>query len=325
MDNDIVAKEYLIRSYDHEERKTKPNHSIMPNPKATKGPSRANTEKSKMSVGQTKKQKEKGPRILNYEKAQKFEIWQVARAATAAPWYFEPLKVEKAKTSGHIYFTDGGFSRHNNPTRRGQLEIEELHGPDSVGIVVSVGTARKESVDKGSQWWHFFNKVPREVKGMAQTLSDPEQVHEDMQEEQEKKDFTYFRLNQKNGLNIELDRWEPKQGWFNKSAGSKTINIIDNAFGKWACKIPTIKELEDCAETLVECRRRRMYTPKWERFATGARYRCQRRHCGHEDFECEKFKAHLKEHHIPEQDLEREMEYCKDRWQYQDSTNLHAH
>lgn len=301
------------------------NHSIMPNSETTEGPSRAFTAKSTMSAGQSTKQRGKSPRTLNYEKAQKFEIWQVARAATAAPWYFEPLKVEKARTLGHIYFTDGGFSRNNNPTRRGQLEIEELHGPNSIGVVVSVGTARKENVSKSSQWWHFVDKAPREIKGMAHNLSDPEQVHEEMQEEQDKKDFTYFRLNHKDGLNLELDRWEPKQGWFNQPAGSKTISVIDNAFGQWASNVATIKDLKDCAETLVECRRRRMYTPKWERFATGARYRCRRHHCGFEVFEGEKFKAHLQDHDISGQELKSEMENCKDRWQYQDSISLHAH
>ena len=298
----------------------------MPNTKTTKGPIRAHTAKSTMSAGQSTRQREKAQRTLNYDKAQRFEIWQVARAATAAPWYFEPLEVEKARASGHIYFTDGGFSRNNNPTRRGQLEIEELHGPDSIGIVVSVGTARQENVDKSSQWWHFVDKLPREMKGMAHNLSDPEQVHEDMQKEQKKQDFAYFRLNHKDGLNIALDRWEPKQRWLNPPAGSKTIKIIDDEFGKWACDLTTINELKSCAETLVECRRRRMYTPKWERFATGARYGCRRHRCGLNVFEGEKFKAHLKkEHNIPERELENEMEYCKDRWQYQDSTTDHAH
>ena len=298
----------------------------MPNPKTIKGPIRAHTARSTMSASQSTRQMEKAPRTLNYEKAQKFEIWQVARAATAAPWYFEPLKVEKARTSGHIYFTDGGFSRNNNPTRRGQLEIEELHGSNSIGIVVSVGTARTENVDRNSQWWRFVNKVPREMKGMAHDLSDPEQVHEDMQKEQEKQDFPYFRLNHRDGLNIELDRWEPKQGWFKPPAGSKTISIIDNAFGRWACDVPTINVLKDCATRLVECRRRRMHTPKWERFATGARYRCRRHRCGLNVFEGEEFKAHLKkEHNIPEEELESEKEYCEDRWQYQDSTTLHTH
>ena len=32
-------------------------------------------------------------RFINYEPAQKFEIYQVARAATAAPLYFDPLKI----------------------------------------------------------------------------------------------------------------------------------------------------------------------------------------------------------------------------------------
>ena len=285
--------------------------------------SRANTG---MSAGTSMKIKEKEPRTLNYEKAQELEIWQVARAATAAPFYFEPLKVEKARASGHVLFTDGGFSHTNNPTRRGQLEIEDFHGPGSIGIVVSVGTARKEKKAKGLPGLHFFNKVPREMRDMAHNMSDPEVVHRDMKRERDKQDFTYYRLNDQQGLDIELDCWEPKQGLFNQSAGSKTIKIIEDAFAHWACEAATMQQLRSCAEVLVECRRQRMNTPKWERFATGARYRCHIQRCDLEDFfDGEKFEDHLREHGIPEHKLKEEVAYCKDHWRYQDGSAFEPH
>ena len=304
-----VDKEYLIRSYDHD-KEMKPNDSI-------DGPSRTNTAVSAMSERPNAKKRDSGLQLLNYEKAQEFEIWQVARAATAAEFYFEPLKVEKARTSGDISFTDGGFSLINNPTRLGLQEIKSLHGSKSTRIVISVGTARRERVDKSSRWRQFFDRIPRSMKDMAYQKSDPEVVHEEMRQEQERQDFTYYRLNHKDGLGIEFDNWEPKQGWYNKEAGSKTISIIDNAFGQWASEVTTINNLQDCANKLVECRRKRMQTPKWERFATGAHYRCPYQHCGFDVFEGEKFKAHLIKHGTVEEELKNEMDRCRDCWRYQ--------
>ena len=307
--------EYLIRSYDHD-KITAAEQSIMRSPIGTGLSGRTNTG---VSAGPSTRIREKGKRTLNYEKAQEYEIWQVARAATAAPLYFEPLKVEKARETGHILFTDGGFSNTNNPTRRAQLEIEELHGAGSIGIVVSVGTARKKWKDKSSRWLHFFNKIPREMKGMAHELSDPEVVHGDMQRESErdKQQFPYYRLNHPDGLDIDLDCWEPKQSLFNKNAGSKTIETITNAFAHWAGELATIQHLKNCAEILVKCRRKRMNTPKWERFATGARYRCRYERCDREDiFEGNKFEEHLRKHGLPEEELKKEMDYCRDHWRY---------
>ena len=301
------------------------DHSVTPTSRSTVGPSRVNTG---MSAGASRRRREKESRTLNYEKAQEFEIWQVARAATAAPFYFEPLKVEKNGASGHIRFTDGGFSHTNNPTRRGQLEIEDIHGSDSIGIVVSVGTARKTRENKSSPWLQFFNMAQRKMKDWVHEMTDPEVVHEDMQHERDKQDFLYYRLNDEEGLDVELDSWEPKQSLFTKDAGSETIETMRNAFAHWAIKAETQHQLRECAETLVECRRKRMRTPKWERFATGARYRCRRHRCQRdlEDFyDRKKFQDHLREHNLPpEQDLEEEADCCKDQWRYQGRSALHA-
>ena len=244
---------------------------------------------------------------INYGKAQEFEIWQVARAATAAPLFFEPLKVEKARTSGHILFTDGGFSHTNNPTRQAIREIEDLHGRSSIGTVVSVGTARRKKEDNRFRMVRF-------LKSMAFDLSDPETIHDDMQREQ---GFPYYRLNHPEGLDIELDRWEPK-GPFSKDTGSQTITTISDAFAHWACQADTIKDLKRCAKTLVKCRWNRMHTPKWERYATGARYRCRFQGCDLEDFfDGDKFKDHLRGHGRSEHNLDREVEHCRYCWKYQ--------
>ncbi len=258
----------------------------------------------------------------NYEKAQEFEIWQVARAATAAPFYFEPLKIEKARAPGSILFTDGGFSYENNPSREGKREIQDLHGHNGTHILVSVGTARKTREGKKS----FFNKVPREFRGMADALSNPEQVHADVERDQRKEGFHYYRLNHLDGLDIELDRWEPKQHWFTRDGGSDTIKTMRDQFAHWACQLDTIQLLKDCAAMLVERRRRRTLTDKWERYATGAQYPCHYKGCDHEDFfNGIRFADHLKQHHhIHEDNLQEEVDRRKHQWRYQDNSVPHA-
>lgn len=285
------------------------------------GSSRAGTDKSadlNLRVG------EKGKSRLNYEKAQEFEIWQVARAATAAPLYFEPLKVERARSSGHILFTDGGFSHTNNPTRTGKSEIKVRRGSGSIGIVVSVGTARKKKEENDSAWVRFVNKIPREMRGMAHELSDPEAVHDDMLQEQ---GFPYYRLNHPDGLDVELDRWEPKQNFFSKDAGSKTITTIRNAFAHCACDTKIMNQFRSCAMALVDCRRKRMNTSKWERYATGARYQCRVEDCDFEDcYEGDDFREHLRsEHTTPEHYMDQEVDHCKHHWRYQAANDPRAH
>ena len=300
--NELSGSPYLIRSYDHD-RQTAPSSAMIPTRGTTTASSLVNTDIFTDPSATTRKPK------LNFGDAQKFEIWQVARAATAAPLFFEPLKVEMANTSGHILFTDGGFGQNNNPTRQAIREIEGLHGAGSIGIVVSVGTARGKEEDNRFRMVRFINSLVSEH-------TDPEVIHDDIQEQAPQK-FSYYRLNHPEGLDIGLDRWEPR-GPFSKDAGSETIKRITTAFEKWACRGPNINYLKSCARMLVECRWNRMYTPKWERYAIGARYRCRVQGCDLEDFfDGDKFKDHLRGHGRPEYSLDREVDYCKYYWKYQ--------
>ena len=312
--NGLSGSPYLIRSYDHD-RQTAPNRAMIPPRRTTTASSPTDTDVS-TDPGATTKTEISSK--LNYGKAQEFEIWQVARAATAAPFFFKPLKVEKARTSGHILFSDGGFSHTNNPTRQAIREIGDLHGPRSIGTVVSVGTARKKNEN------NRFRMV-RAFKSMAFDLSDPETIHDDMQREQGTQNFSYFRLNHPEGLDIELDRWEPK-GPFTKDAGSQTITTIGDAFAHWASQSATIKDLKSCAKMLVKCRWDRMKTPKWERYATGARYRCRFQGCDLEDFfDSDKFKDHLRGHGRPAHYLDKEVDHCRYYWKYQAASAPNGH
>ena len=55
-------------------------------------------------------------------KTPEFEIWQVARAATASPSYFEPLSIENArlKTAKTMILSDSGI---NNSAQNAMCEV----------------------------------------------------------------------------------------------------------------------------------------------------------------------------------------------------------
>ena len=319
---------YLIRSYDHDWTNS-PNQSRGPTPGTTMSQSRVNTGQtrtdtglSKTTVGVKKKERRRrGLRDINYEKAQDFEIWQVARAATAAPFIFEPLDVANHVAGDRISFTDGGFGLTNNPTQEAKREVEELYGRDSVGIIVSVGTARK--LNEETQKKRFFTTLPTAAKASFHKMTDPEQIHKELQMEHDnEKAFSYYRLNHSGGLKTELDEWEPKQGvfMFGKESGSKTIATIRAAFNEWLEDLENIQQLQQCAKELVQCRRARSDTARWERYATGCQFKCRARQCLYGEFyNSDLFKDHLRrQHSVEEQDLDELMKDCGKRWRYQE-------
>ena len=68
-------------------------------------------------------------------------IWQVARATSAAPTYFEEVKIEGLK------YLDGGFGA-NNPCVEIFREVRKMnnYNKECIGTVVSIGTGMS---DKG--------------------------------------------------------------------------------------------------------------------------------------------------------------------------------
>lgn len=294
---------YLIRSYDHEER----NDPLPSNPSTRKSTPFTSTSKTgRTNTGNFAEARVRPRRetklsdTINYEKAQRFEVWEVARAATAARFFFEPLKIKLPGSSEHVVFEDGGFGHANNPTLEGTHELEDLYGHNSVGIVVSVGTARKDEERKKPV---SFAAVRRATKNFAAIATHPEAVHRSMDRRSkgihEELSLSYFRLNDPGRLGVELDEWEPKKTIFNKISGSTTLSTIEGAFNNWASEKKNTARLAECAAALVRCRRARVKDMgKWERFATGARFTCQSRKCDSEDFlDRSLFRQHLREKH----------------------------
>lgn len=258
-------------------------------------------------------------RKINYGKAHNLEIWQVARAATAAPWYFKQLKikVDEPGSDKYLLFTDGGFDYTNNPTKEGVSEIKEARGTESVHTVVSIGTARQNERPKRG--------FRARIKNVIDRSTDPEKIHGDMETDSTKLDggFLYYRLNAKGALDVELDEWKPKGRPFGREAGTTTLETIKNAFNLWAADYKTIEQLNHCAADLVERRRARTADrAQWERFATGAKFTCYFENCEEVLFHRGRFQEHLiATHAVRPGDMESTIADCKELWRYRPAHN----
>ena len=244
----------------------------------------------------------------------KWPIWRVAQAATAAPFYFDPVRSKKK----NVTYTDGGLQESNNPTKKGVNEIKQLYGPSSVGIVVSVGTARGET--------HTKSRIKRKLKGMFGAASDPEKIHAWATEKLPRAQTSYYRLNNPGDLRLELDDWRPR-GLFTKNgnSGSQTLVEIRNSFYTWVGKTEGVRAIfRRCAEELVQRRRARIRDEsKWEHYATGIQFDCPETECdAHPFIDRDKFIEHIQDIHGRENFFQKEdertkIQRCSKSWQYQ--------
>lgn len=320
--NGLSGTLYLIRSYDHEKRNS-PDTSRVGTGVSTMGTSRSNTSMINTELPSAHRSRHgdqnDGDRV-NHGKAQSFEIWEVARAATAAKWVFKPLEIKLPGSRGHVVFRDGGLGPANNPSQEAFYELEDLYGANAIGIAVSVGTARKEQNLKPN----FFNSVPGAAKEFATSVTDPENIHRSIHKKFESDGVPYFRINDPGMLGIEMDEWKPRRTFRRSISGSKTLTTIENAFNAWIAEPDNQKLLRRCATRLVRSRQARMHTAKWERFATGARFVCRARRCDSPDFlDRQSFANHLAEEHPKRLNTHgEEEEACKRRWRYRAAPNV---
>lgn len=281
------------------------------------GTTQSDTGRTNTGFSQSTRGRNGRPRVQsgrNHGQAQNFEIWEVARAATAAQWFFKPLKIKLPGSAGHLLFKDGGFGPANNPTSIAVRELEELYGKGSIGIVVSVGTARK---DEGDPKPSFFNAIPGATRAFASAMSDPEGIHEGMEHAFEPKEC-YFRINDPGNLPIDLDEWKPRKTSGKTISGAMTLSDIENAFSRWMTNPVNQRYLNECAERLVQCRQARMRTSRWPRFATGTQYVCRAKQCEQTDFlDRHSFGKHLADEHPDyKNDRRKWEEACRKCWRY---------
>ncbi|KAL9090907.1 MAG: hypothetical protein Q9165_005115 [Trypethelium subeluteriae] len=199
-----------------------------------------------------------------------WQAWEAARAATAADFYFDPFEIEGQDSQKKILYVDGGQDENNNPVRQAVEEVENLAGPASLGIVVSVGTARGTAESRMT--------IIATLKSIIAERTDPEKNHRWAMKRFAESPRRYFRLNDHGALGMDLDDWRPRKPWLpgrEDHSGSLTLDFIDRQFDRWVKDPERTSYFQVCARELVSRRRARTQNPgAWEHFATGVKFYC---------------------------------------------------
>ena len=221
-----------------------------------------------------------------------YPIWKVARAASAAPSYFKPMKLE-----GKSYI-DGGFGA-NNPTSEALSSIRQLHDnkSDAVQVLISIGTGQ-DHVNRRTRARHYYHKMWSNVKTMRAMATDTEDVHRQMLSDMKDRGH-YCRLNVQQGLGSHKVPLDACKG----EGGSETFALIRSKTNEYLQTPDAIRSIQDSAQRLVDIRRERINGPdldRWEKFCHGLKFRCQVEGCqdlANRSEERETLRQHLQEEH----------------------------
>ncbi|KAE8450481.1 hypothetical protein EG329_006211 [Mollisiaceae sp. DMI_Dod_QoI] len=194
-------------------------------------------------------------------------IWEVARATTAAPFYFDPVKISNRK------FGDGGFGT-NNPALEMFFEVASMNGNDigCFNLLLSIGTgessiSRLESGPLAKYLGYF-----RAARKLA---SDSTQVHLQMESLKENSEIPYHRFDVPE--RFELGRMKLDELKMPTRRREGTLAKIERVTDEYCDTIA--EELNEVAVILVNHRKERMESDWWDLVSTGLRYRCRMRRC----------------------------------------------
>ena len=268
----------------------------------------------------------------NYGDAQRLPIWKVARATSAAPGYFEPIKIQKGNGTEFMTFKDGGFGS-NNPSQEAYRDIIRKHGGlnGNMGPFISIGTGDKPLKKfAGDGHFHNIRDAWTNLKAAVHMASRTKHVHEIMKslsyfdnEEQ----FPYFRFDGGERLGkMKLGEWKSHHfTWLtgrSEKKGSKTLQEMTEAVTAYLRKEDVQRDLNECAKILVERRRLRSRNGSaWDRYASFSYYECEFKGCQKLRINTiHGFKQHVRREHphqVPNEPLEKTLlQYRKVHWMY---------
>ncbi|KAL9137486.1 MAG: hypothetical protein Q9175_001311 [Cornicularia normoerica] len=146
-------------------------------------------------------------RLRNYRSAWEpgtgCTIWQAARATSAAPLYFPPIRFGNPPAN----YVDGGFN-YNNPIRSLYDEARYVWGKShrEIKCIVSIGTgipSLKATGDTGKQILKSVVAIATDTQTTADGFAD------EMEHLAENAKIDYFRLNVDRGLEkMKLEEWK---------------------------------------------------------------------------------------------------------------------
>jgi hypothetical protein len=216
---------------------------------------------------------------LNPEPAHRVQLRKVARATSAAPLYFDKMVIKG------IGFKDGGLGA-NNPAALAADDINQIHGGRYPRLIISIGTGKvsEEQLESDPdrltkpKLSHGILKYLKDNFGLLETLeniaTDSEREHRNLERHikalrcAHPKYPLYFRFNVPDITSIDLDEWKPSKG------GQFTLQQLEKATNAYLARHDVQLDLLDCAVELVDLRRKRAETERWERFATDIVYCC---------------------------------------------------
>ena len=249
--------------------------------------------------------------VRNYGDADGLPIWQVARATSAAPKYFAPIKIRKGNGSEVVTFKDGGFGS-NNPSPEACRDIIYKHGglTKNIGPFVSIGTGTDVPLamfdGKGGIMGNVRNTIAN-VKTVFKLPSRTLKAHEYMlslsYSDNELK-FPYHRFEGGKRLGkVDLGEWKGHK-WTSitlrdKTPGAKTLLEIEAAVALYLKRPEVERELEEVARILVDRRRlRTRNASKWDRYASFSYYECAVKGCEKQHSNTlDDFKEHVRTTH----------------------------
>ncbi|KAH9845677.1 FabD/lysophospholipase-like protein [Teratosphaeria destructans] len=212
-------------------------------------------------------------------------LWKVARATSAAPGYFSKIQI-----GGHEY-RDGGIGA-NNPAPLAFADVSQVHDDRPPRIVLSIGTGEPEprqieAKEKGLKLtfkkpFGYFLDWVKIVDVLAHLATDAEEKHRKLAEDigrrnalyqDESEKIQYYRFNVPGIADIKLDNWQPRKG------GAETKKAIQDATNAYLQHRDTQKKLIKCATQLVQLRRQRAESERWERYAKHVVYFCPEKEC----------------------------------------------
>ena len=175
-------------------------------------------------------------------------IWEAASATSAAPFYFEPVKL-----SGRT-FCDGGMGL-NNPTLEAYKEVDQMtrRAPClvlSLGSMTGSDKSRKgmTTISKEKTWEVGLGGYVRFIHQITSTLTETWKAEEDMAFISGKTGVDYFRFNVPQ-TEIKLDEWQRKR---------KTASRIAELTRAYLLSPEVQASMSACAESLVKNRRRKL-------------------------------------------------------------------
>ncbi|KAH9216656.1 hypothetical protein DL95DRAFT_272200, partial [Leptodontidium sp. 2 PMI_412] len=187
-------------------------------------------------------------------------IWQVARATSAAPTYFNTIKI------GEDEYGDGGFGE-NNPSTRIFFEVSQMNNnldsANTLSLSIGTGITRFTRFQEG-----IFNKPLGWLNAAKKVSTDCETAHHRMGLiTNGGRKYPYYRFNPlERGLGkIKLDEWKPRGFWRTES----TQEEIERITREYLSNPDVNSELDEVAEAMVNHRRAKAATPRWAAYALG--------------------------------------------------------